>query len=165
MAALNKLMKFFAVYMLWPIIVAIVVSVCVVQHFSMRGLAFDDPVSVVSAYISYTTLIFTIMSVAIVIASIYFAVLFNEKRKALHEKVFNEVKERMCSSEDFGQQVSVQILRNKSFQADLMKQLISSEEFNGLVSKFFADRLGRQQEPMESQNTQDIKEMSQKIEN
>lgn len=100
-----------------------------------------DPVSIAGVYIGYTTLIFTIMSVALVVISIFFGVVLNDRKKFQHEKVSQVVQDKLCQDADFKDTILKIIVNHQSFKADFIQQIINDPYFANCILEFMQNRL------------------------
>lgn len=147
---------FFVTHILLPVVVSVPASIWALRWFSKPGEMPTDPVSIAGVYIGYTTLIFTIMSVALVVISIYFAIIFSDKKEYEHAKVITAVQERLCIDSEFKKNIVNLIMDNDSFRTDLIDQLVASEYFKKCVTGPLQVSFGKP-EPTSEKDVDDIR--------
>lgn len=74
------------------------------------------------------------MSVALVVISIYFAIILSDKKEYEQAKVTSAVQERLCSDNEFKKNIINLVMNNDSFRTDFINQLVTSEYFKKCVT-------------------------------
>lgn len=77
------------------------------------------------------------MSVALVVISIYFAIILSDKKEYEHAKVTAAVQETLCADNELRIKILALIMNNDSFRTDLINQLVTSEYFRQCVTGSF----------------------------
>ncbi|MCD8064344.1 hypothetical protein [Akkermansia sp.] len=152
----GKRILFLASHILLPIAVSVPASIWALRWFAKPGEIPADPISIAGVYIGYTTLIFTIMSVALVVISIYFAIILSDKKEYEHAKVTSVVQEKLCTDNDFKKNIINLIMNNDSFRTDFIDQLVASEYFKKCVTGSLQVSFGKP-EPTSEKDVDDIR--------
>ncbi len=96
------------------------------------------------------------MSVALVVISIYFAIILSDKKEYEHAKVTSVVQEKLCTDNDFKKNIINLIMNNDSFRTDFIDQLVASEYFKKCVTGSLQVSFGKP-EPTSEKDVDDIR--------
>lgn len=143
-------------FVLVPALISLVICVLGLLFMSQKGFVPQDPIGIAGSYIAYTTLLFTILSIMLVIVSIVFGALMYSKKNELHDHVYGELKINLLEDKDFRGKVIESMLKDSSFLQDFIDQMSSKNEFRECISSYISEKFNSDSQSPKNRRDSDV---------